>query len=461
LEGLEAAEIEFKIFNNDKILRLESEYWNNKSNIKIPKFKGNEIIDFVQYGTSEELNENKVGYPVLRLNEFDSFFIGVPEKYCSGISEEEFKNYQLLKGDVLICRTNGNPHLVGRASIVPEDTNFAYASYLFKIRTDENKILPETLVAYLRGRHGRQQINAYSMVGNQTNFSPAKFKEIDIPRFSSELNKKIKNLFDSSFFALTKSKTQYDVAHNLLLSSLGLKNWEPSIKNNNEKSFKESFLEIGRLDAEYYQPKYDELELTIRSHNFKKIKDIRSDNYRGLQPIYVPDGDLDVINSKHILEKTLDYDNFEKSSSKYWDEQERARVFKGDILTYTTGANIGRTQIYLIDKKAIASNHVNILRLHSENPYYIGFVMNSIIGRLQTEKFSAGSAQAELYPKDIDEFLIPLVDKETQDKIVQLNEESFLLQQKSKQLLESAKKAVEIAIEKNEKEALKFINESF
>jgi restriction endonuclease S subunit len=87
--------------------------------------------------------------------------------------------------------------------------------------------------------------------------------------------------------------------------------------------------------------------------------------------------------------------------------------------------------------------------------------MNSIIGRLQTEKFSAGSAQAELYPKDIDEFLIPLVDKETQDKIVQLNEESFLLQQKSKQLLESAKKAVEIAIEKNEKEALKFINESF
>ena len=128
----------------------------------------------------------------MRLNEFDSYFIGTPEKYCNMLSEIEYEELRLKKGDVLICRTNGNPQLVGRCSIVPEDTNYAYASYLFKIRPKPEIINSETLMVYLRSSFGREQINAYSMTGNQTNFSPAKFKEIDIPIFSKELNKQIK-----------------------------------------------------------------------------------------------------------------------------------------------------------------------------------------------------------------------------------------------------------------------------
>jgi len=459
LKGLEASEVSFSKLKQDENYRLESEYWNNNSNIKIDKFKGEKIIEFVQYGTSEELNEDKIGYPVLRLNEFESYFIGNPEKYSNKISEEEFNSYRLLKGDVLICRTNGNPQLVGRASLVAEDTNYAYASYLFKVRTDHKKILPETLVAYLRSSYGRQQINAYSMVGNQTNFSPAKFRQIDIPKFGTKLNEKIKLLFDDSYKAKSQSTLLYSEAENLLLDELGLSKWQPTIKNNNKKTFKESFIKTGRLDAEYYQSKYDELEKVIRTHTFRQIKDIRTANYRGLQPEYVDNGVVDVINSKHILEKSLNYEGFEKTSLAFWNLNERAQVFKGDILTYTTGANIGRTQVYQIDKKAVASNHVNILRLNKENPFYIGFVMNSMIGRMQTEKFSAGSAQVELYPKDIDEFFVPIIKSVSQQKIILNVEDSLSLQSKSKALLEWARYSVEIAIEQSEDAAIKLLNE--
>lgn len=127
-------------------------------------------------------------------------------------------------------------------------------------------------------------------------------------------------------------------------------------------------------------------------------------------------------------------------------------------MTYTTGANIGRTQTYLIDKPALGSNHVNIIRLKKEmNPIYVGFVMNSIIGRLQTDKYSAGSAQPELYPKDLDEFLIPILPELAQYAIANKIQESFKLQKETKLLLEAAKNAVEIAIEKNEKEAIKYL----
>ena len=113
---------------------------------------------------------------------------------------------------------------------------------------------------------------------------------------------------------------------------------------------------------------------------------------------------MNVINSRHILERELDHKNFEKTNSDSWDTQIKARIYRNDILTYTTGANIGRTQVYLSNEKALASNHVNILRIEHENPVYVAFVLNSKIGRLQTEQLSAGSTQQELYPKDIDNF---------------------------------------------------------
>jgi len=166
---------------------------------------------------------------------------------------------------------------------------------------------------------------------------------------------------------------------------------------------------------------------------------------------------LDVINSQHILEDGLDYDNFAKADISCWDTQARARVFKDDILIYTTGANIGRTAIYLNDKQAIASNHVNILRLNVSNKLYAAFVLNSLVGRLQTEKLSAGSAQQELYPKDIEQFYIPFVDNACQTRIAEKIRQSFTLRAQSQHLLALAQRAVETAIEHSEPKAMELL----
>jgi restriction endonuclease S subunit len=168
---------------------------------------------------------------------------------------------------------------------------------------------------------------------------------------------------------------------------------------------------------------------------------------------------LNVINSRHILARELDYKNFEQTHNDSWDTQFKARIYRNDILTYTTGANIGRTQVYLSDEKALASNHVNILRIEHENPVYVAFVLNSKIGRLQTEQLSAGSAQQELYPKDIDNFYIPFINKDVQTQIADLVQQSFTLKAESERLLETAKRSVEIAIETDEQTALDYINQ--
>ncbi len=89
---------------------------------------------------------------------------------------------------------------------------------------------------------------------------------------------------------------------------------------------------------------------------------------------------------------------------------------------------------------------------------YVAFVLNSKIGRLQTQQLSAGSAQQELDPKDIDNFYTPFINKETQIQIADLVQQSFTLKAESEWLLATAKSAVEIAIETDEQTAINYIN---
>ncbi len=84
-------------------------------------------------------------------------------------------------------------------------------------------------------------------------------------------------------------------------------------------------------------------------------------------------------------------------------------------------------------------------------PLYLALVLNSIIGRLQTEKWKSATAQPYIYPKDIKHFDIPKISDDKQLKISNLIKQSHQARINSKQLLEIAKKSVEIAIEQDEK----------
>lgn len=162
-------------------LRIDAEYFCCQNFLQNDYFWGSQIIDYVQYGTSEDLNEEYSGFPVLRLNEINNVFINKPSKYCNKITNQTFDNLKLKKGDVLICRTNGNPKLVGKSGIIMENSNIAFASYLYRIKPNEKYINSASLVTFLNSKIGRSEIEKNMMISNQTNFSPAKFDPTKTP----------------------------------------------------------------------------------------------------------------------------------------------------------------------------------------------------------------------------------------------------------------------------------------
>ncbi len=141
------------------------------------------------------------------------------------------------------------------------------------------------------------------------------------------------------------------------------------------------------------------------------------------------------------------------------DKDDALFIQKGDVLINGTGVGtIGRSAPYLHDQDAIPDNHVTILRTKNLNPIFLSVYLNSIAGKYQVDKYFKGSSgQIELYPKDIANFYIPLVNDEIQQTIAEKIKSAFKFKAESKKLLDLAKQAVETAIEHEEAAAIKLI----
>lgn len=450
MEGLEVEEIQFQNVLNNPNLRLEAEFFIKKTNL-FESSIGAEIIDFVQYGTSEELNEDKRGYPILRLNEFDGSFLGIPAKYSEKISLDTYRTLEIKKGDVLICRTNGNLKYVGKAAIAMQDYSFAFASYLFRIRP--NKFInPETLTVFLNSKSGRREIEKYAMKGNQSNFSPAKFREIKIPHFSTVLQDEIEALVSSSFEKLQKSKKAYQTAQNLLLEHLDLKDFNPPTQTVNIKSFTDSFGTSGRLDAEFYQEKYDVLVQKLKAQEYDELKNLVSVK----KSIELGSSAYDEQGLPFI--RVSDYDKFQISSpAKYLSEaycRENHETLKnllpkkGTIL-FSKDGTVGIAHLLSEDLNGISSGAILHLKVKDKRvlPEYLTLVLNSFAVQMQAERDVGGSIIQHWRVEEIKEVVIPIISMEIQTQIADLIRKSDRLRQESQALLEEANRKVEQAIE--------------
>ncbi|WP_324171141.1 hypothetical protein [Sulfurimonas sp.] len=79
---------------------------------------------------------------------------------------------------------------------------------------------------------------------------------------------------------------------------------------------------------------------------------------------------------------------------------------------------------------------------------------------MQSQRDAGGSIIKHWKPSEIGEVLIPIIDDIIQTKIEEKVKESFKLKEESKQLLEVAKRAVEIAIEDGKNLAMEYIEDN-
>lgn len=432
--------------------RLEAEYYTAKT-VKYPKtLKGKEILSSIQYGTSKYCDEDSCGYPVLRLNELNNGFIEKPQKYCHIMSAGEFESLRLHKGDVVVIRTNGNPNLVGRCAVILEDTNVAFASYLYRVVPNE-KIYAEVLVAYLNCKYGRYEIDKNSMKGNQTNFSPAKFKDIAIPDFGKALQDSIRQATGQAYEIRKAANRILGESSHILSAHLNI---DIAFSSGiSKKAMSESFLNTGRLDAEYYQLKY---EVITRKLNTKEtvssLCNLYDKNYvpvskKSYQYIELADvgqyGDISDVDVQAGIDLPTRARRIVKTGQIIVSSVEGSLQSCALITDEYDGA-LCSTGFYVLDSNYI--NSETLLVLFKSEP----------IQALMKQRCS-GTILTAISKDELLSMPLPMIDEDVQKVIAAKVQESFALRKRSKQLLEYAKQAVEMAIEQGEDTALEWLKD--
>ncbi len=140
----------------------------------------------------------------------------------------------------------------------------------------------------------------------------------------------------------------------------------------------------------------------------------------------------------------------------------RARriVNTGDVIVSSIEGSL--SSIAIIPKEfdnVICSTGFYVVNSQKINSETLFCFLKSLAGQLQLKKGCNGTILTAINKDEFSRIVIPKVKNKIQEKLKDEIHQSFEARQKSKQLFEVAKLAVEMAIEKDEKTAMAWIEE--
>lgn len=136
----------------------------------------------IQYGLSEKMNENGIGFKIFRMNEIiQGRMVDNGTMKDIDITTEEFAKYRLNRGDLLFNRTNSIEH-VGKTGLFDLEGDYCFASYLIRVVPDTNKVLPQFLVKMMNSPIFQAEAKGRASKSiNQSNINATVMKSLKIP----------------------------------------------------------------------------------------------------------------------------------------------------------------------------------------------------------------------------------------------------------------------------------------
>lgn len=466
MKGLDCSEIlNSDLDSDDATRRIDSEFFSKRYLLNAQTIRGCGLkttklcdlttkIDVGHVGSMvHAYSEN--GVPLLLTQNIGQFRVEYTD--CVRITPEFhalLKKSQVFRGDCLIGRSGS---IGNTAFVLKGDPQPLNSADIIIVRANSSKITNGYLAGFLNSRLGVLQIERLTSGGVQGHINLKAMEHLIIPLPSKVFQDTVNITVIRAMEIFRNAKESMEKAEQTLLRALSLENWQPPKPLTYTRRASDAFA-AGRLDADYFEPKYDTMIAQMETvGECTTLESLLSVNRRGKQPKYAESG-LQVINSKHVLKNgvRLNADNALAVTS-----DDALKIKTGDVLINGTGVGtIGRAAAYLHKQPALPDNHVTILRPRpgAIDPVYLAVYLNSIAGQWQVEKYLRGSSgQIELYPVDIAQFKICLAPSTVQQEVHDLVVSAFSAQRKAHALLEAAKRAVEIAIEDSEAAAMAYL----
>src|ERR1035437_3593421 len=333
------------------------------------------------------------------------------------------KQQVCVKNDFIVAEIDAK---FGGYGIVPAELNNAIvSSHYFLFEVNYKRILPDFLSILLKCKGFSKQVKSTGST-NYSAIRPYHVLNYLIPLPPLDKQQKFVDAYSQknseADYEMKKSRFKEQKIDSYLLDILGVK-IKKSFKKTGLTFTKFSF--IDRWAADYLFNLNSIEGITQAKYQILKVKNILLSYQYGLsskakvEPIGIP-----MLRMNNIINSELNIENL-KYISLGKDLKERFLLDKGDMLFNRTNSKelVGKTAVFELDKEYTFASYLIRLKFDTEkvNVHFINYLFNSPVGRVQIDIISRQVlGQANVNAQELQDFIFPIPDLPTQNKIVNI-----------------------------------------
>ncbi len=276
---------------------------------------------------------------------------------------------------------------------------------------------------------------------------------IPIPTFSDAFYKVISNLIINSENLIAASQEKYRYAEKMLVSTIDMVDRSSTKIITSLKSLSESFLTSGRLDAEYYQPIYDDYKAALKTEDtVYTLCNLYDKNF-------VPKDDVEYAYIELAnVGNSGDINDVDSVLGKNLPSRARRKVKSGQVIIASVEGSLQSCALITDEYSgALCSTGFYVVDSDYINPESLLVLFKSKPIQALLKQRCSGTILTAITKDEFLSMPLPKIEQSVQKQIATKVQESFALRHQSEQLLENAKRAVEIAIELGEEKAMKWL----
>lgn len=457
MDGLECTEVLFSHLNAE--MRLDSEYF-YKNTIKMQKLIeskphiriGDEDVGFVTDGIHTSIDYVDDGYINLisATSPRENVFNLSREAYISEKAHAANPRTALRERDVILSTVG----TIGNCAVVDKYMLPANADRHVGIIRLKEKLNPYFLSTFLLTKYGKNQTVRETTGNVQPNLFLYKIREIVVTLFTKNFQIKIEKTILKGQQLLRHSREKYNEAGKMLEKEIGFDMSYVKSGGISVKSFSESFGMSGRLDAEYYQPKYCELmEQLSAKGTIGTVCNIYDKTY-----MPVDNQEYKYIELANIG-RSGEIENVDFIIGSELPSRARRIVKKGQVIVSSIEGSLNSCALITDEyNDAVCSTGFYVIDSESINSETLLVLIKSDAIQSLLKRGCSGTILTNITKKEFLDIPLPEVDSDVQKKIKRKIHEVYNLRNKTKILLEAAKQAVEMAIEQDEDTAVAWLD---
>lgn len=348
---------------------------------------------------------------------------------------------------------------VGSIGMRTAEHQHEYISPAYVVFSCKETLLPDYLFKLFKTERFNKIINESTTGSVRQNLTFDILKSLDIVLPPVDFQKK----FLGEYYRKTEKASKQDVEANkkeleindFLLDTLGI-NLEKTKRTKGITFTRFSF--IDRWAADYLFNLNSIKGITEGKYPVQKVRNFLLSYQYGLsskaseEPVGTP-----ILRMNNINNSALDIDDLKYILIES-EQKDKIILDKGDLLFNRTNSKelVGKTAVFELEEEYTFASYLIRLKLDKEkaNVHYINYLFNSAIGRTQIDMISRQVlGQANVNAQELQDFIFPLPNIKTQEKIVttisKIKNEATALKQRAELNRQEAIKEFEHAVFKN------------